>query len=139
MSTGATKLYTQQVLELATSLANWPLDPGMPFQGRARSASCGSTLAMSLATAPDGAIAAVGLSAQACAVGQASAAIFAKAVCGLTRADIASSLQAIECWLKEGGALPDWPGLDAIAAAKAYPGRHGAVLLPWLSALDALP
>jgi len=34
--------------------------------------------------------------------------------------------------------LPDWPGLDAIEAARAFPGRHGAMLLPWQAALAAL-
>ncbi|WP_260921839.1 hypothetical protein [Novosphingobium sp. 9] len=36
------------------------------------------------------------------------------------------------------GALPEWPGLDAIAAARDYPARHGAVMLVWDAALDIL-
>ena len=31
------------------------------------------------------------------------------------------------------------PELEAIAAARDFPGRHGAILLPWRAALDALP
>lgn len=133
------KLYTPEVLSLATQLARWPHDPEMPMQGRARSPSCGSVLTTSLALDDAGAIEAIGLSAQACAIGQASAAIFAEAAQGQGKADLQTALAAIEAWLKGEGPLPDWPGLSAIAAAKDYPARHGAVLLPWKSALDALP
>jgi hypothetical protein len=34
--------------------------------------------------------------------------------------------------------LPDWPGVEAIAAARDYPARHGAIMLPWTAARDAL-
>lgn len=94
---------------------------------------------MSLALDDAGAVAVIGLSAQACAIGQASAAIFAEAAQGRAKTELRSALTAIEAWLKGEGPLPDWPGLSAIAAAKDYPARHGAVLLPWKSALDALP
>lgn len=133
------KLYTPEVLALATQLARWPLDPAMPLQGRARSQSCGSVLSMSIEPDECGAIAAIGLSAQACAIGQASAAIFAEAAIGQTRDTLSISLASLEAWLRGDGAIPDWPGLESIAAAKDYPARHGAVLLPWKSALDALP
>jgi NifU-like protein involved in Fe-S cluster formation len=133
------KLYTPVVLSLATQLSRWPHDPEMPLQGRARSPSCGSVLAMSLALDDEGAIERVGVAAQACAIGQASAAIFAEAARGQGRAKLQTALTAIEAWLKGEGPQPDWPGLSAIAAAKDYPARHGSVLLPWKSALDALP
>ncbi|MBC2664697.1 iron-sulfur cluster assembly scaffold protein [Novosphingobium flavum] len=127
------------MLGLATGLAAWPLDPAMPLQGTARSQSCGSTLAISLTVDGAGAICALGLRAQACAVGQASAAIFARAATGRTRADLARSAEAIAGWLAGGAPMPDWPGLAAIAPAAAYPARHGAILLAWKAALAALP
>lgn len=132
------RLYTPEVLALATRLAQHPHDPALPGQGQARSTSCGSTLALSLATDAAGRITTVGVRAQACAIGQASAAIFAAAASGRNRADIATALAAIESWLATGGDLPDWPGLETIAAAQAHPARHGAVLLPWRAAIDAL-
>lgn len=133
----AARLYTPEVLILATRLADHPFDPAMPLQGRARSTSCGSTLDLSLATDAAGRIAGLGVRAQACAIGQASAAIFAAAAPGRDKAALAAALAAIESWL-DGGDLPDWPGLAAIAAAQAHPARHGAVLLPWRAAIDAL-
>lgn len=133
------KLYNPEVLALAASLAAWPYDPAMASSGSARSASCGSVLALSLDADEAGRIARIGLRAQACAVGQASAAIFAKGALGASRDDIALAADAIAAWLAGKEELPDWPGLGAIAAAAAFPGRHGAIMLPWRAALDALP
>jgi NifU-like protein involved in Fe-S cluster formation len=135
----AAALYTPQMLALATSLADWPLDYAMPFQGRARSPACGSTLEVSLALDDAGRITRLGLRAQACAVGQAGTALFAAAAPGHNRAELAAAAEAIAGWLHGDGALPGWPGLEAIAAARAFPARHGAILLAWQAALDALP
>lgn len=135
----AAKLYSPEVLALATSLAAWPYADAMPHHGRARSASCGSTLSLSLETDVAGAITALGLRAQACAIGQASAALFAAAAPGLTRAEIATWADDLAAWLRGEAALPEWPGLSAIVPAAAYPARHGAILLAWKAALDALP
>lgn len=139
MTTGAAKLYTPEVLALATSLARWPLDAHATLQGKARSQSCGSALALSLTLDEAGRIEVLGLAAQACAVGQASAAIFAAHAAGKTRAEIAAAHDAISAWLTGQAPPPDWPGLEAIAKARDYPARHGAILLPWRAALDALP
>lgn len=135
----AARLYTPEVLALATSLAAHPFDPAMPFAGHARSQSCGSTLAISLRLDEAGRIAGLGLRPQACAIGQASAAIFAAAAPGRTRTELARSEAGIAAWLAGTGPMPDWPGLGAIAPAREYPARHGAMLLPWRAALDALP
>jgi NifU-like protein involved in Fe-S cluster formation len=134
----AAALYSGEVLALATALARYPLAGDLPWRGEARSRSCGSTLAIGLALDPAGRIERVGLAARACAIGQAAAAIFAEAAAGRSRAEIAASEAALTAWLAGEGAMPDWPGLEAIAVAAAYPGRHGAMLLPWLAALNAL-
>ena len=139
----AAALYTPEVLALATSLAAYPLGEGLPLRGEARSASCGSTLAMGIALDGEGAIAQIGLSAHACAIGQAAAAIFARAAVGLHPEAIAQAETAIASWLLasargEVAAVPDWPGLAAIAPASGFPARHGAILLAWRAALTAL-
>ena len=135
----ATVLYTPEVLGLATSLAAWPWDDGLPLRGEARSRSCGSTLRLGLATDDAGRIARIGLRAQACAVGQAAAAIFAAGALGRNAADIAQADRAIAGWLAGEGPLPDWPGIGAIAPARDYPGRHSAIRLAWTAASDLLP
>ncbi len=134
----ATILYTPEILGLAAGLADYPADASLPLSGSARSKSCGSSLIMQLAIDDAGRISGLGMAAHACAIGQASAAIFAQAAPGRSATDIAATESAIAAWLAGEGALPDWPGLAAIAPAAAYPARHGAILLAWRAALSAL-
>ena len=131
------QLYNAQVLGLATSLAAYPLSADLPLRGLARSATCGSVIELGLDCDSTGQITRVGLRAQACAIGQAAAAIFAAAAPGTDKAGVAGSLAEIEHWLG-GSELPMWPGFEAIAPARAYPARHGALLLSWRAALVAL-
>lgn len=135
----ATVLYTPEVLGLATRLAAYPWDGALPLQGEARSKSCGSTIALGLGTGADGRIERVAIKASACAIGQAAAAIFAGAAVGRGPEDIRHAERAIAAWLAGEGGLPDWPGLDAIAAARDYPARHGAIMLAWQAARQLLP
>lgn len=80
----------------------------------------------------------LGLQAQACAIGQASAAIFAQSAIGRDADNLRVALVGIRQWLKGEGALPDWPGLSVITAARDYPARHGAITLAWEAGLLAL-
>ena len=134
----AARLYTPELLALAVDLARWPRLGDARLHGDARSPTCGSTLAMDLALDGAGRIERLGMAVRACAVGQASAAIFAREALGRGAEDIAQALGELESWLAGGGRLPNWPGLTAIEPARAYPARHGAMLLPWKAALAAL-
>lgn len=136
---GAATLYTPQVLGLATGLAAYPWDDTLPLKAEARSKSCGSTLALALALDDEGRIERLALRAQACAIGQAAAAIFAEGANGRDARAIAQADDALAAWLAGEGPLPDWPGLSAIAAARDYPGRHGAIRLAWQAARQVLP
>ena len=131
-------LYNAQVLGLATSLADYPLSADLPLRASARATTCGSVIELGLDRNCAGAITRVGLRAQACAIGQAAAAIFAAAAPGKDQAGLTAAVADIERWLA-GGAVPDWPGFVAIAPARDYPARHGAILLAWRAALVALP
>lgn len=137
MATAAT-LYTPEILALAASLSNYPLASGLPFKGEARSRSCGSSLSLGLSLDNDGKIERVGLRAHACAIGQASAAIFAAAAYGRDQSDIAKAEKEISAWLSGDGVMPDWPAIEILLPAVAYPARHNAILLAWRAALDAL-
>ena len=135
----AAVLYTPDVLALATGLAEFPWDDAMPLKGDARSRSCGSLIALGLDTDSEGRIARIAVRSQACAVGQAAAAIFARGAAGRSGGDVRNSGEAISRWLAGEGAMPDWPGLAAIAPAVSYPGRHAAILLAWRAASELLP
>ncbi len=134
----AARLYTPELLALAVDLARWPRLGDASLHGEARSPTCGSTLAMDLDVDDAGRIERFGLAVRACAVGQAAAAIFAHEAHGRSIDDIAQALGELESWLTGDGPLPAWPGLAPIAPARAYPARHGAMLLPWKAALGAL-
>jgi NifU-like protein involved in Fe-S cluster formation len=131
-------LYTPEVLALATSLAAYRLDDALVLRSEARSRSCGSVLTLGLAFDAQDRVTRIGLRSQACAIGQASAAIFAEGASGRTGAEIAETARGIEQWLAGEGARPEWPRLATIAAARDYPARHGALLLPWTAALQLL-
>jgi NifU-like protein involved in Fe-S cluster formation len=135
----ATVLYTPEVLGLATSLAEFPWDESLPLRGEARSRSCGSTIAVALSLDAQGKVEQAALKSHACAIGQAAAAIFAKAAKGRTLDEIGDNARQIEAWLAGGDAMPDWPGIEAIAAARNYPARHGAIMLAWQAVRQLLP
>lgn len=134
-----TVLYTPEVLALAVELSRFGWNEDLPLKAEARSRSCGSTIALALDVDAQGVITDVAVRSHACAIGQAAAAIFANAVVGMTVPEVRKTGAAIARWLGEEGALPDWPGLSSIAAARAYPGRHAAVMLPWNAANQVLP
>jgi len=133
----AQRLYTPELLALAVDLARWP--PLVAVRhGEARSPTCGSTLALDLVLDDAGGIAELGMRVRACAVGQAAAAVFARQALGRDQAALAATLTQLEAWLTSGGEVPNWPGIEPLVPARAYPARHGAMLLPWKAALAAL-
>jgi NifU-like protein involved in Fe-S cluster formation len=132
------KLYTPDVLALTTALAAFPLVDALPLRAEARSRTCGSSIALGLALDAQGLVSEVGMTVSACAIGQASAALLAQSVTGRAPGHITRTAEALEDWLAGGDELPDWPGIAALAAARDHPGRHGALLLPWKAACEAL-
>ena len=134
----AQRLYTPELLALAVELSGHPPLDAAPVHAEARSPTCGSSLALDLELDPSGRIARLGMRVRACAVGQAAAAIFARHARGRSDQEIRDALERLETWLGEAGSAPDWPDLALIAPARAYPARHGAMLLPWKAAATAL-
>ena len=129
-------LYSPALLSLAVGLSDYRFNPAAIATGRARSRTCGSTVALS--SGDEGHIVDLGLKVAACAVGQAAATIFARSAAGKHRQDCEVALVEIRDWLSGSGQLPSWPGFEALEPARDYPGRHEAIQLPWRAALDAL-
>lgn len=130
-------LYTPRLLSLALSLGEFPLDDTLPLRSEARSRSCGSTVAFACTLDAAARIERFGLQVKACAVGQAAAALFAASADGRNREQIEAAHGELQAWLA-GGPPPSWPGIEAIAPALPYPGRHDAILLAWRAAREAL-
>ena len=137
-TSSSTKLYTPRLLALSAGLADFPLTDTFDVTADGRSKTCGSTISIGLDCDEVGGISRLGMQVSACAVGQSSAAIMAQAARGRPAKSFEAMVTAIENWLAGSGALPDWPGFDALEAALPHKGRHGAILLPWKAATDAL-
>ena len=134
----SSKLYTPELLGLATGLAAFPLTGDLPLRAEARSRTCGSAISLGLALDDDGLVSHIGMTVKACAIGQASAALMAQSIRGDIPGNIRLTAIGLAVWLAGEGNLPAWPGIAALAPARDHPGRHGALLLPWNAACEAL-
>lgn len=134
-SSRAPALYSTELLALAIELADYPFDAAAPAKGHARSRSCGSVIDLS---SSGGSLEDLGLRVSACAVGQASAAIFARESSGMDAAAIAAMVENLGEWLQGQAPSSILPRLELLEPARPHLGRHEAILLPWRAALDAL-
>jgi len=131
-------LYTPQLLAAAMELADYPPIETALLHAEARSPTCGSRVAVDLVLDQQHRIERVGLKVTACAIGQGSAAIFARHAPGRSPDDIRAAAASMAAWLEEQGPAPRWPDLSLIAPARDYRARHGAMLAPWRAAIAAL-
>lgn len=132
-------LYTIEVLRLAGSLPEPVELERVDGSASKRSPTCGSTISCSVMLDPDGRIAALSQSVEACAFGQASAAVVAQHSIGRSYAEVAEALGQLEAWLAgTRDEPPGWPGLAALAPARNRRSRHGAILLAWTALLAAM-
>lgn len=130
-------LYTIEILRLAGSLPEPAALDRVDGSAELRSPTCGSIVSTEVQV-KDGRLEAVSQKVQACAFGQASAALVAQGASGRNREEIAQALRQMTDWLGGEGAGPDWPGIGALSPALARRSRHGAILLPFRALLDAL-
>ena len=132
-------LYTTEILRLAASL-----DEPQPLEredGRAelRSPTCGSQVTISVQLDGDRRIERLAIQVQACAFGQASAALVERHSRGLSHGEVSEAMLLLSRWLAEEHPEPGvWPGLSALAPARSRRGRHGAILLPFRALLAAI-
>ena len=131
--------YTREILRLAASIPY--LEPCEELEGATelRSKTCGSR--MWIAVELDWADRVVRLrqAVEACAYGQASAALMGGHAMGRSAEEVGTALAELESWLAGKGEAPTaWPGLEALAPALSRKGRHGAILLPFRALLAAI-
>ena len=132
-------LYTIDILRLATSLGEQPALDRIDGSADERAPTCGSRVRTQVQLADDGRIAAIAQQVQACAFGQASAALVARHAAGKAAAEIESAHADLAGWLAGERVDPGgWPELALLAPARSRRGRHPAILLPFRSLLLAL-
>ena len=131
-------LYNRDILSLAVATADFPPLEAPRHRVSARAPLCGSAIIFDLDTDDAGHVTAVGMHVEACALGQASAALLARHAPGQSLDEIRAARDAIAAWFKGESEDPAWPGFDLLAPARDYPARHGAILLPFDAAVAAL-
>lgn len=124
------KLYSQRILALASAIPHHTRLEAPEATVTKRSPLCGSTVAVDL-DVEDGRIVRFGQDVKACALGQASAAVFAEQAIGLTLEQARAGRDALRAMLREDGPVPDAPfdGYAALEPARAYRNRHASILL----------
>ena len=138
MATGVIEpLYTREILRLAASIPGQRTFAEMGVAAVLRSATCGSRVAMRVTLDDAGRVTSLQQAVEACAFGQAAAALVGAGAIGLIGDDAAAALAGVERWLDEDIAEP-WPGLNVLDPARARRGRHGAILLPFRALVAAI-
>jgi NifU-like protein involved in Fe-S cluster formation len=129
-------LYTTEILRLAASLppATSLADPH--GRGEKRSATCGSVIRAEVRLDGEGRVAELAQQVQACAFGQASAALTGRFAVGRSAEDVRAAQAQLAAWLNGQGEAPE--SFTVLAPARAKTGRHGAMLLPFDALIAAL-
>lgn len=135
-------LYNRDILRLASSLVAGDHLEKPDGTAESRSPICGSRIQVDVTIDTLGKISDLAVRANACALGQASAAILRSRAVGLERKEITHVRNGVANALSGLSNMPDiWPELSVLSPAKDYPSRHAAILLPYdalLLATDAL-
>lgn len=134
-------LYTRDILRLAVSIPHLGVLEEPDGEADLRSPTCGSRVRVMVRLDREQRIARVAQEVEACAFGQASAALMGAHAVGRSRQDVADAIDDLQQWLSGASDEPSsWPDLSVLAPARERSGRHGAILLPFralLAALDA--
>ena len=131
--------YTREILRLAAAVPF--VEPFEQLEGATekRSTTCGSRMRMAVELDWAERVVRLRQSVEACAYGQAAAALVGGHAIGRSADEVEAALAEIEAWLAGEGAIPaSWPGLEALAPALQRKGRHGAIVLPFRALLSAI-
>nr|WP_283938563.1 iron-sulfur cluster assembly scaffold protein [Sphingomonas alba] len=108
-------------------------------QAEVRSPTCGSKVSAQVILDDTGRVTDFGQQVEACAFGQASAALLGANAIGRSELEAEKALADFSGWLEGARNNPgDWPNLDVLTPAKNRRGRHGAMRLPFLALLAAI-
>ena len=131
-------LYSARLLQLAADLPRLGRLPAPDARAERTSKLCGSRVCVEV-TVADGVVTDFAQEVQACALGQAAAAVLGDAVVGARVEEIAAARDALRAMLKAGAAPPGgrFATLAALAPVRDYPARHASTLLAFEAAAAA--
>lgn len=131
-------LYSTDILTLSSTLENMALDHP---DGTARKVSklCGSWVELDVAMNGDQ-VSDAALRVQACALGQASAAILKEQIVGSTLAELIGARDGLRAMLKDDAPAPAgrFERLVLLEGVRAYPARHQSTMLAFEAAVEAV-
>jgi len=131
-------LYNRDILRLAADIPHLGQLSDAQARVERHSAVCGSRVAVAVRLDGEGRVAALGQEVQACALGQASAALMGAHAVGRDAAQLARARDELRAFLAGKREEPGpWPGLAVLAAARPYPARHASILLPFEAVAEA--
>ncbi len=131
--------YTREILRLAASIPYLVEFEELADATERRSPTCGSKMRVAVELDWAGRVKRLRQAVEACAYGQASAALMGGHAMGRSAAEVAAGLAELGAWLAGNSDVPTaWPGLDVLAPARSRKGRHGAILLPLRTLLAAI-
>jgi NifU-like protein involved in Fe-S cluster formation len=132
-------IYNKRILEFAGNIPRLGRLDAPQGSATAHSRLCGSTITVDLALDGDH-VADFAQDVKACALGQASSSILARAIIGATKAEIRSAREALRAMLKENGAPPEgrFADLRYLEPVRDYKARHASTLLPFDAACSAI-
>jgi NifU-like protein involved in Fe-S cluster formation len=131
--------YTREILRLAASIPYLVEFEELEEASERRSPTCGSRMRVAVELDWAGRVKRLRQAVEACAYGQASAALVGGHAMGRSADEVAVALTELEAWLAGRDDTPAaWPGLEVLAPARSRKGRHGAILLPFRALLAAI-
>lgn len=134
----AAPLYNAEILRLAAGIPHHERLSDADASAEKRSPVCGSRVIVDIRRDGEGRVAALGLKVNACALGQASAALMARHAIGKTAAELGTARDALTNFLAGERDDPgDWPGLDIFAPALAHKARHPSIRLAFEAVAEA--
>ena len=133
-----TALYNRDILRLAATIPHARRLERPQASVERRSPTCGSRVVVDIVLDAEGRIAELGQVVNACALGQASAALMGRHAVGRTADEIGAARDELGAFLKGRSGDPgSWPGIELLAAARDFPARHASILLPFEAAAEA--
>lgn len=131
-------LYSTKILRLAAEMPHAGRLPAPQASSEKVSKLCGSKVTVDLCV-EDGRVSDFAQDVQACALGQASAAILGEHVLGASVEEIVSARDELRAMLKANGPHPKgrFAELSVLEVVKDYPARHASTLLAFEAAAEA--
>jgi len=131
-------LYSAKILKLAANIPRAGRLAAPDASSEKVSKLCGSRVVVDLRV-EDGRVVDFAQDVQACALGQASAAVLGENVVGARVDEIESARDQLRAMLKAGGPAPEgrFVDLKVLEPVKDYPARHASTLLAFEAAAEA--